>query len=74
MRPADLETLQPADLWEMWAGYRWRWSRDLEVSTLMTAEIANSAGGRKEALQPVDLRAAFPFYEPASAAAGEDDE
>lgn len=41
LRPWDVDRLRPVDVWEMWAAWRWRWSRDLEAT--MTAAIHGNA-------------------------------
>lgn len=59
LRPADLEQLQPVDLWEMWEGFRWRWSRDLEARM-----IAAVVGRAYSTASPLRTCREFPLYLP----------
>lgn len=60
LRPWELEDLQPIDLWEMWSGWRWRFSRDLEAR--MTVAVWNAMIPGK--VDPVDLCRRFHDYLP----------
>ena len=62
LRPWDLERLQPVDLWEMFKGLRWRWSRDLEVAMTAAAVIGNRIPMSGDAVDPFDVARCFPLY------------
>jgi hypothetical protein len=69
LKPWDLERLQPADLFEMFDGLRWRWSRDLEARMTAAALIGNRIPMSGDGVDPFEVAGYFPLYR----RVGEDD-
>lgn len=55
-----MDELRPVDIWEMWKGWRWRWSRDLEAQ--MTAAAIGS--WNPKAIDPIKTCKTFHDYLP----------
>lgn len=64
LKPWEIAQLQPVDIWEMTDGWRWRFSRELEVAAMMASAIINRIPLIAEPVSLFDLAERFPQYEP----------